>query len=372
MSGDSQRPAGRRLLRDLGARPVGPRARRARLRRAAVRVGAARRRVRAAVDRRARRQELVPRDRGAAAEGAGRATMLQRVRAARRARADRLRVGNGDEYDVALAQANVATLRDTARSLDARLPATRCARSRCWSAAIPRRRVAVPAALPRGRATSRSALPSELLERRPDVVAAERRVAAAFYRTEEAKAARLPRITLTAELHVDLERALRAARAATTRCGASAPGLAAADLPRRPAAGAGRERAPPSSKQAIADYGKVGARAFGEVEGALSAGFALAEREAILRDRGARERARARARQRALSRRLRRPARRAAAAARALLGAASRCCACSPSASCSASTCISRSAAASTPRAAVTGASARSSTGRSTNRAHLR
>lgn len=43
-------------------------------------------------------------------------------------------------------------------------------------------------------------LPSQLLERRPDVIAAERRVAAAFYRRGAAKAAQLPSITLSSSL----------------------------------------------------------------------------------------------------------------------------------------------------------------------------
>lgn len=43
-----------------------------------------------------------------------------------------------------------------------------------------------------------SGIPSDVLERRPDIRAAERRVAAAFYRIEQSEAAKLPAINLTA------------------------------------------------------------------------------------------------------------------------------------------------------------------------------
>jgi len=49
---------------------------------------------------------------------------------------------------------------------------------------------ALPGRVPAG-------LPSQLLERRPDVVAAERKFAAAFHRTTEARTARLPRFSLS-------------------------------------------------------------------------------------------------------------------------------------------------------------------------------
>src|SRR5687767_12755580 len=110
---------------------------------------------------------------------------------------DRLRVGRGDEYDVVLARANLATFRDSVRSLDLahqqalRALETLAGRYPAAALGVPAQLAALPAPLPAG-------VPSELLERRPDVVAAERRVAAAFYRVQEAKAARLPRISLTA------------------------------------------------------------------------------------------------------------------------------------------------------------------------------
>ena len=56
---------------------------------------------------------------------------------------------------------------------------------------VPRQFVPTPPAIPVG-------VPAQLLERRPDLIAAERRVAEAFQRVESAKAAKLPSISLTA------------------------------------------------------------------------------------------------------------------------------------------------------------------------------
>ena len=54
--------------------------------------------------------------------------------------------------------------------------------------------------LPATPAVPPAGIPSDLLERRPDVVAAERQVAAAFANLDQAKAARLPIVTLTGSL----------------------------------------------------------------------------------------------------------------------------------------------------------------------------
>ncbi len=193
---------------------------------------------------------------------------------------DRLRVGLGDEYDVRLAQANLQTFRDAAQNLDLsyqqalRSLETLAGRYPAAAVAVPPELAAAPAPVPVG-------MPSGLLERRPDVVAAERRVAAAFYRTEEAKAARLPRISLTAavtsissELFV-----LKEQNNPVWSAGASlvAPLYLGGQLQ------AQVEVRTAEQKQAVAEYGRIGARAFGEVENALSADFALDEREVILK-----------------------------------------------------------------------------------------
>ena len=192
---------------------------------------------------------------------------------------DRLRVGRGDEYDVVVAQANVATMRDTERNLEnayqqaLRSIETLVGRYPAAALAAPPRLAAWPGDVPVG-------LPSELLERRPDVVAAERRVAGAFYRTEEAKAARLPRITLTASLtSISSELfVLQNHDNPVVSLGASLlqPVFLGGQLQ------AQVEVRTAEQKQAIGDYARVSSRAFAEVEDALSNGFSLAERETIL------------------------------------------------------------------------------------------
>jgi multidrug efflux system outer membrane protein len=123
-------------------------------------------------------------------------------------------------------------------------------------------------------------LPSELLERRPDVIAAERRVAAAFNRAQEAKAARLPRISLTASVN-DISSDLFVLKNRDDPVWSAGASLMAPVF----SGGALRQQVrirTAEQRQAVAEYGQVGARAFGDVEDALSAEFAAKRREAVL------------------------------------------------------------------------------------------
>jgi NodT family efflux transporter outer membrane factor (OMF) lipoprotein len=193
----------------------------------------------------------------------------------------RQRVGSGDQNDVTLARASLATYRDSVRNLEysyrQSLRALEALAGRYPAAQLeaPAQLAVVPGPVPAG-------MPSELLERRPDIVAAERRVAIAFYRGEEAKAARLPRISLTAAVSTvssDLF-VLKDRDNPVWSAGASiaAPLFLGGQLQ------AQVEIRTAEQKQALAEYGRVGARAFGEVESALAAGIALEEREEILKE----------------------------------------------------------------------------------------
>jgi NodT family efflux transporter outer membrane factor (OMF) lipoprotein len=191
----------------------------------------------------------------------------------------RSKIGVGTDEEIFVARATVGTYRDTLRQIElAREQAIRAleillGRYPAAAAAVTPQLPAQPDVVPAG-------LPSQLLERRPDVIAAERRVAAAFNRVHEAKAARLPAIALTtgvSAISSDLF-VLQSRDNPIWNLGANllAPVFRGGALKTQV------EIRTAEQKQAIAAYAAVGLRAFGEVEGALSAEIAAREREQIL------------------------------------------------------------------------------------------
>ncbi len=105
--------------------------------------------------------------------------------------------GRSTAYDSALARATAATAQDSVRK--ARSGRERATRSlELMLGRYPRAELVPSAVLPAVPGPPPAGLPSQLMERRPDLVAATRRVAAAFNQVESAKAARLPRLSITA------------------------------------------------------------------------------------------------------------------------------------------------------------------------------
>jgi len=192
----------------------------------------------------------------------------------------RQQVGPGSGQDVALARASLGNYQDSARQVQLAhqqtLRALELLVGRYPSAELSTRHdlSKLPGDIPAG-------LPIEMLERRPDMVAAERRVAAAFNRVGEAKAAQLPRIILNANV-----------------AAINSDILQLKEDYENPTAGAGGKLIAPiyqggalktqvkirtlEQKQAVAQYAQMALRALGDVENTLAAGQSLAEREEVL------------------------------------------------------------------------------------------
>ena len=243
----------------------------------AVRLGGARRRVRAPVARRAGRQELVPRHRGAAAEGDRRGHGRLRPSASSTSRRTACASAAATRYDVALARANVATYRDSVRSLDlAYRQALRALEA--LAGRYPAAALEVPAQLAAdARAgAGRHALGAARAPPRRGRRRAARRRGVLPRRGSEGRAPAAHLAHRGGDQH--LERALRAQ-------GPRQPGVERrrlahrAALPRRRSCRRRSRSAPPSRSRRSPNTARVGARAFGEVENALSS---------ALRARGAR------------------------------------------------------------------------------------
>lgn len=108
----------------------------------------------------------------------------------------RYRYGFASAFDVSLSKSDLASARDSlASAQNGRLEALRALEALLGR--YPSADLTTPSVLPDTPAVPGAGLPSDLLERRPDVIAAERNVAAALNSVEAAKAARLPVIQLT-------------------------------------------------------------------------------------------------------------------------------------------------------------------------------
>ena len=192
---------------------------------------------------------------------------------------DRARIGVGNEEDVFVARSSLGTYEDALRQIElSREQAIRAVE--ILAGHYPAAALNVAAALPTAPETMPAGLPSDLLERRPDVIAAERRIAAAFNRIGEAKAARLPKISLTTGVS-SISSELLVLKEQDNPIWNFGANLVA-PLYKGGALKTQVEIRTVEQKQAVAAYAGVGLRAFGEVENALSAELAARDREKIL------------------------------------------------------------------------------------------
>jgi multidrug efflux system outer membrane protein len=189
-------------------------------------------------------------------------------------------IGSGNEQDVALARANLGTLQDNSAQLQfaytqalralelllGRYPAAELKASHNLTK--------LPGPVPVG-------MPLDALERRPDLIAAERRVAAAFNRVGEAKAARLPRLTLNAGVAA-LDSQVLQLKTDYSNPSLGMNGKLIAPIYQGGALNAQVKIRTLEQQEAVADYARMALRALGDVENALAAGSTLAQRDEIL------------------------------------------------------------------------------------------
>lgn len=183
--------------------------------------------------------------------------------------------GAASAQDLALARADLATAReriatlegsqrDAARSLEVLL------------GRYPSAELGVSATLPAAPPPPPSGIPSEVLERRPDLIAAERRVASAFNAVSQAKAAKLPSVSLTGNIggtSSSLSDLLNPENLAWQLGGNLLATLYDGGA-RQAQVGA----ATADQKAALAAYGQAALKVFQEVESSLDQGTVLATR----------------------------------------------------------------------------------------------
>ena len=192
----------------------------------------------------------------------------------------RQQIGAGNEQEVTLARASVASFQDSAAQI--RLAHAQTLRAlELLLGRYPSAELKARPDLPQLPGPVLAGMPLAMLERRPDLIAAERRVAAAFHRVGEAKAARLPRIVLSvsgAAINSDVLQ-LKSDYENPT---AGAGGRLVAPIYQGGALVTQVEIRTLEQKEAVAEYARKALSAISDVENALDSGSSLAERDQFL------------------------------------------------------------------------------------------
>ena len=195
-------------------------------------------------------------------------------------------VGVQQEFGLATSQDVALSKSDLAHTRASRIAAQGAQRDALRALEVllgryPAAELAVRAGLPAMPPQPNPGIPSSILERRPDVVAAERSVAAAFNSLDQAKAARMPSVSLTGSLggtSPDLSNLLNptniAWQAATSLVAPLIDGGLRESQVRQATA---------DQTQAIAGYAQTALEAFQEVENGLDQSVVLRDRSASLR-----------------------------------------------------------------------------------------
>ncbi|WOE75341.1 TolC family protein [Alterisphingorhabdus coralli] len=191
----------------------------------------------------------------------------------------RYRYGMASAFDVSLAESDLATAQESLeRAKNSRLIAVRSLEALLGR--YPAAAIQTSGSFPALPAPPGAGVPSELLERRPDIIAAERQIAAAINSRKVAQAAKLPRFSLTTALNGasnDLEDVLDPANMLWTLAG-----NILAPIFDGGARDAAVDLADADTQAAVALYADTAINAFSEVEQALDLGVALRKQRAAL------------------------------------------------------------------------------------------
>ncbi len=193
----------------------------------------------------------------------------------------RVKYGKSSRQNISLAKADVATRREKLQTLDNSLQQSKRALE-VLLGRYPAAEIKVSAQFPKMIETVPAGLPSEILDRRPDVQAGELRLKSAFYKVKAKKLGRLPQLSLTGALGIPspMLKNLLGGDSSYFNTGANFLFPVFDGGTRKEAV----KIATAEQKSALASYGSTALTAFKEVENTLSNEQVLKEREISLQE----------------------------------------------------------------------------------------